>query len=134
MSVEAMLEDMLSSASLDALFGDRRALNRLPQDTDQTLTCLVYDVITDTPTPNVNFRDGQARARARCRIKVIAPDLDNVMQGHAAVRAVLDFAIGGTYGGHRLLIARKVQGGPVMRDDSLGVWWRPDDYELAYYE
>jgi hypothetical protein len=133
-SAENVIAALLGVSALNAQFGSRRALVRLPGGTDQTQKCLVYAVITDEPTPNVNYADGKARARARVRVTVTAKTVQEVLDAHAAVRAAIDFTHGGTHGGHVVVSCRKAQSGPMQKDDSLGVWWRPDDYVLAYYE
>ena len=134
MSAENIITAMLASATLDATFGDRRALVRLPADTDQTQKCLVCSVVYDEPTPNVNYADGKRRARARCRVSVTGKAVQDVLDGQAAVRGVLDFKFSVVHGGHTVLRIRKVSSGEMQKDDSLGVWWRPDDYDLIYFE
>lgn len=134
MSAEHVVAALTAQAAVAAVFGDRVALDQLPQSTDLTLKCLAYQIVSDTPAPNVNHLDGQARSNARVRLSVLGKTPGDVVSAHAALRAALDFTHGGTYGGHRVLSFRKVLSSSTKRDNDLGVWVRHDDYMLAYYE
>lgn len=133
MSAEYVLEALCGHSSFTAVFGTRKALKELPPDTDRAQKCLVYEVITDTPMPNVDHTRSR-RAQARVRITVSGKRLEDVIAGHDAFRTALDFTIGATHAGKRVVIFRKLQSGTPDRDEALGIWWRPDDYVLAYYE
>lgn len=134
MSAERVVEAMLAQAAVVAVFGDRVALGQLPSSTDLTQKCLVYEFASDIPRPNVNHADGKARSEARVRLKVLGKEAGDVVSGHDALRAALDFTKGVVFAGSRVVVFRKVLGTQPIRDNDVGVWWRADDYLLAYYD
>ena len=132
MSAELLIPAMLNHASITALIGTRLALHRLPQNT--VMPACVYNVISDNPDPYINYQSGQQITKARVQINALALTVASVVSIHAAIRNLLDYKHNLTYSGIKVMSSRVDFKGPYEKDDETGIWTRPIDYILQYYE
>jgi hypothetical protein len=132
MSAELLIPAMLNHSSITALIGTRLALERLP--TNSVMPACVYTVISDTPQPNVAYQNGQQLSRARIQINPLATTVTAVVQIHTAIRTLLDFKHRTTFSGMLVMSCRVETKGMYEKDDETGIWTRPVDYILQYYE
>ena len=132
MSAELLIPAMLDHATITALIGNRLALQRLPQNS--AMPACVYNVISDNPDPNIDYQSGPQLTKARVQINPLALTVGSIVSIHAAIRSLLDFKHNTTYSGIKVLSSRVDFKGPYEKDDETGIWTRPVDYILQYYE
>ena len=132
MSAELLIPAMLNDASITALIGDRLALNRLP--TNSTFPACVYQIISDTPTPFIDYLNGQQLTKARVQFNPLAASVGAVIQIQDAIKALMNFKHSTTYSGILLMSSRVEMLGNFEQDVESGVWTRPIDYFIQYYQ
>lgn len=132
MSAELLIPAMLDDATILALIGNRLSLERLPQNS--TMPACVYQIITNSPVPNVAFQNGLQLTRARVQINPLALTVAGIVAIHDAIKALMNFRHHLTFIGILVMSCRLDVRGMYERDDETGIWTRPFDYILQYYE
>jgi len=132
MSAERLIPAMLNHASISALIGTRLALERIPTNT--IMPACVYTIIDDVPAPNVAYQNGNQLTKARVQINALAMTVGEVISINNAIRALLDFKHQATFIGILVMSCRIEMWGAYEKDDETGIWTRPVDYFLQYYE
>ena len=134
MSPESIVRSMLTADGVvTGYVGTRIAVGEFVQR--PAYPALLLTVVSRRPEPEVAYQRGPQRMRVRVQIDAIAPDLPTVEDVHAAVRACLDFRHRETVEGCFVLSCRLMEGAtPPLRNPALGVWSRPADYSLMFYE
>lgn len=132
MDVSPLIQAWLSDVRISALVGTRWAESPLPPGT--TFPALAYSTITARTEPNVNHLDGRKRVFARVQFNPVAESLVTVAAIHTALRDVMDFTHNQVVGGKLVLSCRVDLLGPVPPDVDVGLYTRPLDFVLRYYE
>lgn len=133
MSAEAITAALLADASITALVADRVALAQLPTNT--AYPAIVYQIITITPRPALAAQKSAQLEHARIQINPIAATLGELMQIHAAVRAIFDYRHQATIAGKTVVSLRHAGGGAGYDiDNDIGLWTQPADYMLSWYK
>ena len=132
MSAELLIPAMLNDATITALIGDRLALNRLPTNT--AFPACVYQIISDTPDPFIDYNNGNQPTRARVQINPLAETVGVLIQIQSAIKNLLNFKHSTTYSGILIISCRIEMLGNFEQDIETGIWTRPIDYFLQYYQ
>jgi len=133
MNAEIIIGQMLNTATITNIVGNRRALYQLPENS--AFPAIVYQVIDDVPDPNLDYaRPSGQLARARVQFNPIAATIPEVKNIHSALRVVFDFKHNTLVGTKLIMSCRLNFLGIMEKDNDAGVWTQPADYTLAYYE
>ncbi len=132
MNAEQLVPAMLAGSSIENLIGKRLALERLPTNT--TFPACVYQIISDTPAPNIAFQNGQQLTKARVQINALAMTVGEVSSINLAIKTLLNFKLQTWFGDTLVVSSRLEMRGAYEKDDETGLWTRPVDYFIQYYE
>jgi len=130
MSAVKIVEALLGDVAITALIGNRAALVQLKQN--PIYPALVYSFPAETPLRNL-AGDKPERMDTTVQINPLAKTIDEVIAIHAAVRSVFEMGAGTVAGQKVVGIERDFIGG-FSKDNALGLWTQPVDYEIQHYE
>lgn len=123
---------LLASSEVDAVVANRVALELLPQNTQYP--AIVFNVISDVPDPWVDYQNGPQLSKARVQFNPLAATAVAVISIAEALRLTLDFKHNVMVGDIKVMSSRLESRGAYSRDEATGLWTRPLDYRIEYYQ
>lgn len=130
MSLDVIAPALLRDVRIEASFGSRIALNRLPPDT--AYPALVWMIIDETDDDYLDAQGQPPVVRGILQLNPLAKTYGEVRQLHKLLRSVLDEKTGIEVDGHHVIRIARSSLGPPDRDEDAGVWTRAADYLIQF--
>ena len=126
--IESIVQTLLSVPAVQAVVGERIALQQLPQGSEYP--ALVHQVVSSVPMQRLC--DASPSYISRVQINPLAASMTDVNALHLLVAAALQSDALRTVGAARVVSCRLQGYGPASRDDFTGMWTKPADYILRH--